>query len=210
VAAFVGRRAASLRFQRPPLLVLSALFIAACGPPPDVQRIDLPLPEDADISERLAGRHGGVFVESDAQEPKTFNPMISEDAYSARAIGLMQSSLTNYDPVKEEVVPALARDWEIGPDNKVYTFHLRRGLRWSDGHSVTKNGYVQTEFRLALTAFGERPPGSIYLIPVRLDDSDRGLSFRDIHWINLWEEGGLDRLARDVGIALGGKSFYGS
>jgi hypothetical protein len=28
------------------------------------------------------------------------------------------------------------------------------------------------EFRLALSAFGERPPSSIYLIPVRLDDCD--------------------------------------
>jgi peptide/nickel transport system substrate-binding protein len=108
------------------LLLLAVLFVATCSPPPDVQRPDLPLPEDADISERPAGRYGGVFVESDAQEPKTFNPMVSEDAYSARAIGLMQSSLTDYDPVKEETVPGLARDWEIGPDNKVYTFYLRR------------------------------------------------------------------------------------
>jgi peptide/nickel transport system substrate-binding protein len=126
------------------LVVLAALFAATCGPPPDAQRIDLPLPEDADISERPAGRYGGVFVESDAQEPKTFNPMVSEDAYSARAIGLMQSSLTNYDPVKEEVVPALARNWEIGPDNKVYTFHLRRGLRWSDGEPMTAEDVIFT------------------------------------------------------------------
>ena len=126
-----GRRAAFRRVWRPALLVLAALFLATCGPPPDLQRPDLPLPEDADISERPAGRYGGVFVESNAQEPKTFNPLVSEDAYSAEAIGLMQSSLTDYDPVKQEVVPALARDWEIGPDNKVYTFHLRRGVRWS-------------------------------------------------------------------------------
>jgi peptide/nickel transport system substrate-binding protein len=124
--------------------MLAALFIATCGPPPDVQRPDLPLPEDADISERPAGRYGGVFVQSAAQEPKTFNPMVSEDAYSAEAIGLMQSSLTDYDPVKEETVPSLAREWEIGPDNKVYTFHLRRGLRWSDGEPLTADDVIFT------------------------------------------------------------------
>jgi hypothetical protein len=56
--------------------------------------------------------------------------------------------------------------------------------------SVKKVGYVQNEFRLALAAFGERPIGSIYLIPVRLDDCDvpdlqipdRGLSLGDIQW----------------------------
>ena len=70
--------------------------------------------------------------------------------------------------------------------------------------SVGKIGYVQNEFRLALSAFGERPPGSIYLIPVRLDDCevpdlqipDLGLSLQDIHWVDLWEEGGFDRLVR--------------
>jgi hypothetical protein len=36
--------------------MLAALFVAACDPPPDVQRIDLPVPEDADISERPSGR----------------------------------------------------------------------------------------------------------------------------------------------------------
>jgi hypothetical protein len=58
--------------------------------------------------------------------------------------------------------------------------------------SVGKVGYVQNEFRLALSAFAERPPGSIFLIPVRLDECDvpdlqipdRGLSLRDIQWVD--------------------------
>ena len=62
--------------------------------------------------------------------------------------------------------------------------------------SVEKIGYVQNEFRLALSAFGERPPGSIYLIPIRLDDCDvpdlqipdRGLGLKDIQWVDLWQE----------------------
>ena len=78
--------------------------------------------------------------------------------------------------------------------------------------SVGKVGYVQNEFRLALSAFGERPPGSIFLIPVRLDDCDvpdlqipdRGLSLRDIHWVDLWQEGGFDRLVSAIEHALGG------
>jgi formylglycine-generating enzyme required for sulfatase activity len=77
--------------------------------------------------------------------------------------------------------------------------------------SVEKRGYVHREFRLALSAFGERPPGSIYLIPVRLDDCempdleipDQGMSFQDIQWVDLWEEGGLDRLVNAIDHALG-------
>ena len=76
--------------------------------------------------------------------------------------------------------------------------------------SVEKIGYVQNEFRLALSAYAERPPGSIYLVPVRLDDCqvpdlqipDRGLSLRDIHWADLWQKDGLDRLISALPDAL--------
>lgn len=33
--------------------------------------------------------------------------------------------------------PALARSWDISPDGKVYTFHLRDGIQWSDGTPIT-------------------------------------------------------------------------
>jgi formylglycine-generating enzyme required for sulfatase activity len=77
--------------------------------------------------------------------------------------------------------------------------------------SVEKRGYVHREFRLALSAFAERPPGSIYLIPVRLDDCgvpeleipDQALSFQDIQWVDLWEEGGFDRLVNALEHSLG-------
>ena len=77
--------------------------------------------------------------------------------------------------------------------------------------SVDKIGYVQSEFRHALSTFGERPPGSIYLIPVRLDECDvpdlqipdRGLSLKDIHWVDLWQQGGFDQLVADLEYALG-------
>jgi hypothetical protein len=35
--------------------------------------------------------------------------------------------------------------------------------------SVRKQGYVQREFRFALNVYAEKPPGSIYLIPLKLD-----------------------------------------
>jgi peptidoglycan hydrolase-like protein with peptidoglycan-binding domain len=76
--------------------------------------------------------------------------------------------------------------------------------------SVGRVGYVQNEFRLALSALGSRPFGTTFLIPVRLDECDvpdlqipdLGLSLRDIHWVNLWQEGGFERLVRALDKAL--------
>jgi hypothetical protein len=72
--------------------------------------------------------------------------------------------------------------------------------------SVAKRGYVQKEFRLALAVCGERPPGTIYLIPVRLDDCDvpdlqiteLGIRLRDIQWLDLWKADGFAKLAQAI------------
>ncbi len=37
----------------------------------------------------------------------------------------------------ETIIPNLCTSWEIGEDGKVYTFHLRKGVKWSDGEPFT-------------------------------------------------------------------------
>ena len=80
--------------------------------------------------------------------------------------------------------------------------------------SVAKQSYVQKEFRYALSVLAELPQGSIYLIPVRLDDCDvpdlsipeLGLNLADIQWVDLFEEDGFDRLKAAISHALAGGS----
>lgn len=35
------------------------------------------------------------------------------------------------------IVPNILESWEVTPDGKSYTFHLRQGMKWSDGQPVT-------------------------------------------------------------------------
>jgi hypothetical protein len=63
--------------------------------------------------------------------------------------------------------------------------------------SVTKRGYVQVEYKLAMDTLAERPPGDVFLIPVRLDDCELpdlqglGIELSEIHWIDLFQTGKL-------------------
>ena len=61
------------------------------------------------------------------------------------------------------IVPSLAERWEISDDGLRYVFHLREGLRWSDGEPLTAHDWV---FGLRRVLDPERPGASapIYFV----------------------------------------------
>ncbi len=126
------------------LCAAAIALLSSCSEPPQIERGKFPLPKGIETAECEPGQYGGVFVLAAAQEPKTFNPLMSTDAYSSQAISLMLSPLVTYDPIKEEVVPALAESWTISDGGKTYTFKLREGVRFSDGREITADDVVFT------------------------------------------------------------------
>jgi ABC-type dipeptide/oligopeptide/nickel transport system permease component/ABC-type transport system substrate-binding protein len=52
------------------------------------------------------------------------------------------AGLVRFSPQGMPIVPHLARSYTISPDNKEFTFYLRRGVKWSDGHPFTANDIV--------------------------------------------------------------------
>lgn len=47
-----------------------------------------------------------------------------------------------------EVQPGCAESWDVSDDQKTYTFHLRDGLKWSDGKDLTAQDFVYSFQRL--------------------------------------------------------------
>ncbi len=70
-------------------------------------------------------------------EPSTLNPITATDAYAGTIDGYIYEPLIKRDEKSLEEVPVLAEKWEISPDHLMYTFHLKRNIKWSDGHSFT-------------------------------------------------------------------------
>ena len=56
------------------------------------------------------------------------------------------------------IVPSLAERWEISDDGLRYVFHLREGLRWSDGTPLTAH---DVEFGIKRVLDPERPGSSV-------------------------------------------------
>ena len=76
-------------------------------------------------------RHG--FVDSrDEYDPRSLDPALATDVPTGRAVAYVFDGLTRFTP-DARVAPGLATRWEVSPDGRVYTFHLRPGVRFHDG-----------------------------------------------------------------------------
>ncbi|HKV43368.1 MAG TPA: ABC transporter substrate-binding protein [bacterium] len=61
------------------------------------------------------------------------DPQTVENNESGFVMSTMYDSIVNYKPGTSLVGPGLAEKWEISTDGKVYTFHLRHGVKFHDG-----------------------------------------------------------------------------
>lgn len=62
--------------------------------------------------------------------------------------------------------------------------------------SITKSGYVQKEIKYVLDVADEQPEGTIFVIPLKLEECNVPERLRHWHWVNLFEEQGYKRLIR--------------
>ncbi|MGY4495559.1 peptide/nickel transport system substrate-binding protein [Pseudomonas sp. TE3610] len=73
-------------------------------------------------------------------------------------------SLTDQDPKTGAIIPWLADSWDISPDAREYTFHLRKGVTFSNGEAFDANA-VKTAFDSDKAFAAELPSvfGATYL-----------------------------------------------
>jgi ABC-type transport system substrate-binding protein len=106
--------------------------------PPDAQVLD----ESLGLVE--LGIPGGRFIDSNFEPPKTFNPYAAQETSSTVVIFRLHSGLLDQNPMNYQPMPGLAKSWEISEDGLEITFHLRRGVKFSDGQPFTADDVIFT------------------------------------------------------------------
>ena len=91
---------------------------------------------------------GGTFRTFNISDFKTINPFTSAETPSIP--GLISGTAVNtgglfrLDPVTLEYVPYLAESYTVSPDKLTWTFKIRKGVKWSDGQTLTADDFVTT------------------------------------------------------------------
>src|SRR6266498_5736629 len=90
------------------------------------------------------GSHGGTLVTSQSAGPKTFNPLLAYDQQTLTVSDCMMGHLIRINRQTQQVEPELAQSWRISEDGQALTFHLRAGVKFSDGHPFTADDVLFT------------------------------------------------------------------
>lgn len=93
---------------------------------------------------------------------------------------------------KEKLIPG--QNWQI---------EIPKAVRNSDivlvclsTQSVNKEGFVQKEIKIALDAADEKPEGTIFIIPARLENCNVPERISQFHWVDLFADNGYEWLMK--------------
>ena len=76
-------------------------------------------------------------------EPETLDPAIITGQPEGRIVNALFEGLCAYDE-NGQPSPGVAESWEISPDAKTYTFHIRPNAKWSDGSPLKASDFVDS------------------------------------------------------------------
>lgn len=104
------------------------------------------------------------FVICNGAEPKSLDPAIITGQPDLRVVGALFEGLTRLDPRTALPIPGIAERWEISPDLKTYTFHLRTNATWSTGDPITSEDFVYSWRRVVNPATASEYAGQLYFV----------------------------------------------
>ncbi len=131
--------------RRLALLLALPLIVVTAAPPPS-----------ADAQQP---RRGGVLRIAEREAP-SLDPHLSISFLTHSYVSLAYSQLVRFpngpeqkSPTDFSIVPDLAEKWTISKDGKIYTFHLRRGVRFNNKPPVNAREVTAEDVKYSLERF---------------------------------------------------------
>ncbi len=95
----------------------------------------------ATTTSRPAWADGSTVIEGIGDQWQSLDPQYSSASKDAQILGDLYEGLVGLDAAGKPI-PGAAASWDISADGLVYTFHLRDGLKWSNGDPLVAQDFV--------------------------------------------------------------------
>ncbi len=116
------------------LALASMITVAACNGTPSSKG---QVPSTTLEATQSQPAKGGIFVQGTAADAKVLNPLLTTDVPSSEIYSRVYETLVDTDPDSGTPIPLLAEKWDVSNDSLVYTFYLRKDVKWQDGKPFT-------------------------------------------------------------------------
>ena len=111
--------------------------------------------ESPDLAEKVASGELPSVCDRLPSEPLTIQTLDDTGEYggmlrrfylgpadSCNFFRVSRASLVRYSQDGFSLIPSVARDWEMSEGGREWTFHLREGMKWSDGNDFTADDFI--------------------------------------------------------------------
>lgn len=118
------------------LSVALSLSVAWAGP--------FTYPADWSANKPSEAVRGGTMRVPTLQDFKTLNPFTTAESPNLPDV-LSAGGLVSRDPADNgKWIPYMAESYTVSSDRTVYTFKIRKGMKWSDGQAINADDWVTT------------------------------------------------------------------
>ena len=90
---------------------------------------------------------GGIYRRELGSDPPTLDPAYITETYGRAVASQIFDGLVQFD-AHLQPIPAIAELWEASRDGRIWTFFLRRGVKFHHGREVTAHDFVYSFTRL--------------------------------------------------------------
>jgi oligopeptide transport system substrate-binding protein len=127
-------------------VMASSLFLAACGG--SSAQTPAKTTTESTTESMASAEAANVLDIQVGPSPETIDPALNSAVDGANMIIHAFEGLCKFDQ-DNNVVAGLAESWDVTNEGLTWTFHLRDGLKWSDGSDLTAGDFVYSWKRVA-------------------------------------------------------------
>ncbi|MDQ8196895.1 peptide ABC transporter substrate-binding protein [Pelagicoccus enzymogenes] len=133
-------------------LILSLSLLSSCGKK-----------EQGQLARDQATRDG-ILLFGNSGEPPSIDPHLNTSLNGSRITSALVEGLIAYHPTDDNLPePGVAESWE-DIDSTIWTFHLRKNARWSNGDPVTAQDFVYSYRRMLTPELGAKYAQLLHII----------------------------------------------